>query len=147
MASINTVTVSGRATRDPELKTFGEDGKVANFGIASDRTVKQGDEYVSVANFFDVAVFGGYAGLVDKKLRKGDLITVQGELRYETWENEAGDKRSKVSIIAKTIDGEYAFRKADGSDTPARDGGNGDQGPLPGTEPTAGAPADDGIPF
>jgi len=147
MASVNTVVVSGRATRDPELKTFGEDGKVANFGIASDRTVKQGDEYVQVPNFFDVAVFGGYGVLVDKKLRKGDLITVQGELRYETWENEAGDKRSKVSIIAKTLEGEFAFRKADGSDTPGRDAANGDQGPLPGTEPTAATPATDDIPF
>jgi single-strand DNA-binding protein len=137
MGSVNTVAVSGRATRDPELKTFGEDGKVASFGIASDRTIKQGDEYVQVPNFFDVSVFGGYAALIDKKLRKGDLITIQGELRYETWENEAGEKRSKVSIIAKTVDGEYAFRKADGSDTPGRDSGDGpgDQGELPGTDP------------
>ena len=90
MASINTVVVSGRATRDPELKTFGEDGKVTNFGIASDRTVKQGDEYVQVPNFFDVAVFGGYAALVDKKLRKGDLITGPAKTTYNVEALPAG---------------------------------------------------------
>ena len=111
MASVNTVVVSGRATRDPELKTFGDDGKVTSFGIASDRTVKQGDEYVQVPNFFDVSVFGGYAALIDKKLRKGDLITVMGELRYDSWENEAGEKRSKVIIIAKTIEGQKDLAK------------------------------------
>ena len=145
MASVNSVVVSGRATRDPELKTFGDDGKVTSFGIASDRTVKQGDEYVQVPNFFDVSVFGGYAGLIDKKLRKGDLITIQGELRYDSWENEAGEKRSKVVIIAKTIDGQFAFRAADGSDTPARADGTtqaaAEQDSLPGTSQT------DDIPF
>lgn len=133
MASINSVTVSGRLTRDPELKTFGEDGKVTSFGIASDRSVKVDGEWTTKPNFFDVSVFGGYAELIDKKARKGDLVTVQGELRYESWENDAGEKRSKVAIVASTIDGQFAFRKADGSDTPARDTGDGagDQGALP----------------
>ena len=146
MASVNTVVVSGRATRDPELKTFGTDGKVASLGIAVDRTVKKDDEYVSVANFFDVSVFGNYGELVDKKLRKGDLITIQGELRYESWENEAGEKRSKVSIVAKTIDGQFAFRKSDGSDTPARDAAAGDQGELP-VAAAPGASQSNDIPF
>ena len=129
MSSVNTLVVSGRATRDPELKTFGEDGKVASLGVAVDRSVKRDGEWVQVPNFFDVSVFGNYAELVDKKLRKGDLITVQGELRYDSWENEAGEKRSKVFIVASTIDGQYAYRKADGTDTPAR--ADGDQGTLP----------------
>lgn len=138
--SINTVTVSGRATRDPELKEIGSDGNVVvNFGIAVDRTVKRGDEYETVPNFFDVAVFGGYGKLIDKKLRKGDLITVGGELRFESWENEAGDKRSKVSIVARDLDGQFQYRKADGTDTPAR--ADGDQGALPGTSQT------DEVPF
>jgi single-strand DNA-binding protein len=134
VSSVNTVAVSGRLTRDPELKTFGEDGKVASFGLANDRSIKRDGEWTTVPNFFDISVFGNYAELIDKKARKGDLVTVQGELRYETWENEAGEKRSKVSIIAKTVEGEFSFRKADGSDTPARDTGNGaagDQGALP----------------
>ena len=137
MASVNLVAISGRLTRDPELKTFGDNGKVTSFGIASDRSVKVDDEWTTKPNFFDVSVFGGYAELIDKKARKGDLVTVQGELRYDSWENDAGEKRSKVFIVASTIDGQFAFRKADGSDTPARDaaasGQPGDQGALPGT--------------
>lgn len=134
--TVNTVAVSGRATRDPELKEIGDDNYVTNVGIAVDRTVKKGDEYETVANFFDIAVFGGYAKLIHKKLRKGDLFSAQGELRYESWENEAGEKRSKVSIIARNLDGEFQYRKADGSDTPARADG----------EPAAPAPAQEALP-
>lgn len=143
--SVNTVTVSGRATRDPELKELGDDNSVTNVGIAVDRTIKKGDEYETVPNFFDIAVWGGYGKLIHKKLRKGDLITVQGELRYESWETEDGSKRSKVSIVAKTLDGEFVFRKADGSDTPARQEGD---APAPAQEamPVGGTSAND-IPF
>ena len=146
MSSVNTVALSGRLTRDPELKTFGEDGKVTSFGVASDRSVKVDGEWTTKPNFVDVSVFGGYAELIDKKARKGDLVTVQGQLRYESWENDAGEKRSKVYIVADTIDGEFSYRKADGSDTPARAStdGPGDQGPLPGT--SQGTTPDD-IPF
>jgi single-strand DNA-binding protein len=141
--AVNTVTLSGRATRDPEGKEIGSDNYVVNFGIAVDRRVKQGEEYVNVPNFFDVAVFGGYAKLVEKKLRKGDLISLSGELRYETWENEAGEKRSKVSVVARDLDGEFQYRKADGSDTPAK--ADGAQETIAGTVP--GADAKDDIPF
>lgn len=146
MSSVNTTVQSGRATRDPEMKTFGEDGKVVSFGIAVDRSVKRDGEWVQVPNFFDVSVFGNYAELIDKKLRKGDLITVQGELRYDSWENEAGEKRSKVFIVAETIDGQFAYRKADGTDTPARA-----EGDAPAAAPAAAAPAASGptdeVPF
>lgn len=144
--AVNTVAVSGRATRDPELKEIGDDNYVVNVGIAVDRTVKQGDEYVTVPNFFDIAVFGGYAKLIDKKLRKGDLFSAQGELRYESWETEDG-KRSKVSIVARNLDGEFQYRKADGSDTPARaDGEPAAQAPAQEALPVGGTSAND-IPF
>lgn len=142
MASINSVTVSGRLTRDPELKTFGEDGKVASTGIAVDRPVKENGEWTTKPNFFDISVFGGYAELIDKKARKGDLVTVQGQLRYESWENEAGEKRSKVIIVADTLDGQFAYRKADGSDTPAKQDGD-----APAAAPAPAATQQDEIPF
>ena len=143
--ALNTVAVSGRATRDPELKELGDDNCVVNVGIAVDRTVKRGDEYETVPNFFDITIWGGYGKLIHKKLRKGDLFSVAGELRYESWETEDGSKRSKVSIVAKTLDGDFVFRKADGSDTPARQEAD---APAPAQEaiPVGGTPAND-IPF
>jgi len=145
MSAINTVAVSGRATRDPEFRTFGEDGKLVSFGIAVERSIKKDGEWTTVPNFFDVTVFGGYAELVDKKLRKGDLVSASGELRYETWENEAGEKRSKVSIIASTLDGEFSYRKADGSDTPAR--AEGAAAPAPAAQDALPGTQDETIPF
>jgi single-strand DNA-binding protein len=141
MSAVNTVAISGRVTRDPELRTFGEDGKVASFGIASDRSVKRDGEWTTEPNFVDVSVFGGYAGLIDSKLRKGDLVFVEGALRYESWETEAG-KRSKVFIVAESVDGQFAYRKADGSDTPDRADGT----TAPSAEPLPGT-ADATIPF
>lgn len=142
MASINSVVVSGRATRDPEIREFDGGGKVANLGIAVDRSVKQGDEWTTTPNFFDISVFGNYADLIHKKVRKGDLISVEGELRWDQWEKD-GEKRTKVYIVAKSLDGEFSYRKADGSDTPARS-----ESDTPAAAPAAApAPATDAIPF
>lgn len=113
MSNINTVAVSGNLTRDPELKTFGDDGKVANLGIAVNRQRKDaGGDYVDEVSFFDVTVWGNFAGLVCRKLRKGDSCTIMGRLEQQTWEKD-GEKKSKVVIIASTIDSDGFFRSKD----------------------------------
>jgi single-strand DNA-binding protein len=140
MSNINTVVLSGRATRDPELRSTQSGTSVGNLGIAVERY--RGAEQEAEVSFFDITVWGNFAELVAAKLRKGDKITVEGRLQQSKWETESGEKRSKVEVVANQIEGEFLYRKADGSDTPDRS--EGESSAAPAAVPAA---TDDDIPF
>lgn len=136
MANINTVAVSGNVTRDPEMRTFESGTEKASFGLAYNRSRKNadGDGYIEETSFFDVEVFGNFAGLVGKKLRKGDAATVLGRLEQQSWETD-GQKRSKVVIIAQQIDSPAFFKKVE------------EVAPLSDGAQASAAATDDDIPF
>lgn len=140
MSNVNSVTVSGNLTRDPETRWQAEDGStsIVNLGIAVNRSRKDASgEYVDEVSYFDIDVFGGFANLVSRKLRKGDSATVQGRLEQQRFEKN-GENRSTVKIVATTIDSDGFFRSKDEDAAPA----------LATTEATPVAtPATDDIPF
>lgn len=100
MANINSVTVSGNLTRDPELRQLPNGDPVCNVGIANNRWDRSKNE--EVPNFFDVTIFGKAGENVAKYLSKGSGVVLSGKLRYESWEKD-GQKRSKVSIVAHDV--------------------------------------------
>lgn len=102
MADINSITIIGRLTRDAELAYTPGGMGIATMGIALDRSVKKGDEWVQEANFFEVKCFGKQAENLKPYLTKGKQIAVQGYLRQERWEKD-GQKQSKVVINANDI--------------------------------------------
>ena len=96
----NTVTVVGNVTRDPELR-FTQGGlAVANFGLAWNKRRKDGEEETS---FFDVACFQQLAENVAESITKGTRVVVYGTLQQRSWENQDGDRRSKVEIVADDV--------------------------------------------
>lgn len=135
MSDINTVTISGRLTRDPELRHTESGTAVANTGIATERYRKEGENDVS---FVNLTIWSGFGELVAKKARKGDFVTLQGRLNQNTWEKD-GEKRSSIEVIVDTMVGEFMYRKGDGSDTPERGEQTASQ--------SAPAAQDDDIPF
>lgn len=155
MNGLNSVTVSGNLTRDPEYKQINDDFGVAKFGVAVNRSKKTGDEYEDVVSFFDVEVLGqGFAKLVDRKVRQGDLVSIVGRLEQQRWETPEGDKRSKVVIIAQEVSGECFFKKDDDvkakteGDAPAATAATPAAEPTPVEAQVAAAVAtDDDIPF
>jgi single-strand DNA-binding protein len=54
-------------------------------------------------NFFDVKVFGGQAEMLMNHLSKGRRIGVDGRLDWSSWEAQDGSKRSKVEIVAQSV--------------------------------------------
>jgi single-strand DNA-binding protein len=101
---INTVTVSGNLTRDPELRSTGGGTAVCGFGIAwNERRKDQQGNWGDVAHFFDVTVWGGQGEWVAKNLTKGTGVVVSGELRYRKWQDQQGNNRSAVDINARNI--------------------------------------------
>lgn len=117
MSNVNTVAVSGNLVRDPELRQAGQ-SQVCSLRIAVNRSRKNdAGGYDEVASFFSVDVWGNFGELVNRKLRQGDKVTVQGRLEQQQWEQE-GVKREKVIIVANDLDGEGFYRKD--SEVPVR---------------------------
>jgi single-strand DNA-binding protein len=141
MASLNSVHLIGRLTRDPEIKTFQNGGKVAQFGFAVDSKKKnqQTGAWENDPVFLDLKAFNSQhrktADLVEKYLRKGMLVFVDGRLTVERWEDKnGGGKRSATKII---VDNVQFLEKRDQSQNNIQ--GQPDQTQMPSGPP----PADD----
>ena len=134
---MNTVSLIGRLTRDPELRSMGQsDRQVCNMRVAVDNGPER------KPTFIDVKTFDGSAKACQKYLSSGSRVGVSGRLIYEEWESN-GDKRSRHSVIGRV---EFLEPKSD------RNGANSDSEESSATEPETAAPAsaggsDDDIPF
>jgi len=95
---MNSVNLIGNLTTDVELREFGEDKRLATFGLAVDRSGKDGE-----TDFFRIAVWDRPAQLCSEYLAKGRRIGLEGRLRYRTWEDN-GQKRSAVEVVAYRVE-------------------------------------------
>ncbi len=105
MAMDNTVTVTGNATREPELRFTPSGQAVANFGLAVNRRWqnRKTQEWEEAVSFFDVTVWSQLAENAAETVAKGTRVTVTGRLDQRSWETQDGDKRSKVEIVADDV--------------------------------------------
>jgi single-strand DNA-binding protein len=105
MANLNKVTLIGRLTRDPEIKSFSNGGKVANVGFAVNNRKKnmQSGQWEDVPVWLDLKAFNRETGrkLADQieTVKKGQQIYVEGHLVLEEWTGkDDGAKKSKLVI-------------------------------------------------
>lgn len=105
MAIDNTVTVTGNATREPELRFTPSGQAVANFGVAVNRRWqnRQTQEWEESVSFFDITCWSTLAENVAESVAKGTRVTITGRLDQRSWETQEGDKRSKVEIVADDV--------------------------------------------
>jgi single-strand DNA-binding protein len=101
---INRVTIVGRLTRDPELRHLPSGTQVLQMGVAvNGRQKDDGGNWTDKPNFFDVKVFGNQAEMLSQHLSKGRRIGVDGRLDWSSWEAQDGSKRTKVEIVAQSV--------------------------------------------
>jgi single-strand DNA-binding protein len=103
MSSFNNVVVVGNLTRDPDTKTTAGGMAITELSLAINDRVKKGDDYVEEVSYFDVTVFGRTAEVSAEYLNKGSKVLIHGRLKQDRWENEDGEKRQKVKIIANNV--------------------------------------------
>ena len=144
---INRVTLVGRLTRDPELRHLPSGAAALEFGLAvNGRQQDSGGQWVDKPNFFDVKVYGNQAEFLAQHLTKGRRVGIDGRLDWRSWEAQDGSKRSKVDVVAQTVQ----FLDSRGE---AGEGGGGGGGYIPADTPQASSadfptsPSDDDIPF
>jgi len=101
MASLNAVCLLGHLTRTPEVRYSAHGTPVAALGLAVNNRIKRRDDsWQDEPCFVDVVVFGNQAEACATYLNKGDPVLLEGRLRYRTWEDQQGNKRSKHEVIA-----------------------------------------------
>ena len=98
---INNVVLTGRLTRDPELKKA-NDMSVCSFILAVDRNYKNTDGERE-ADFIPIVAWHRLAEICADNLAKGSLIAVTGRIRTTNWEDEAGNKRRSIEVVVKEV--------------------------------------------
>lgn len=139
----NTVTLVGNVTRDPELRFTPSGQAVATFGLAVNRRWqnRSTQEWEEQTSFFDVKCWAQMAENVSESLSRGSRVLVSGRLEQRSWENEQGDKRSKVEVVADEIGPSLRWATAQVAKNERRDGGSGGAGGAGGGRPVANAPS------
>lgn len=111
----NSVNLTGRLTRDPDLKIFDSGDKVANFSLAVGRNYKnKNGEYE--ADFINCQARNGTADLIVKYFRKGSMCPVTGRLRTRKYDDNGQTRTySYVDVDEITFVGESKMPAGNGS--------------------------------
>ena len=101
MEGFNKVILMGRLTWDPELRHTSKGTAVTDIGLAVSGVYNNSDgQQEEEAAFVTVTFWGRMAEVIYKYMDKGRQLFVEGRLKFDTWDNKEGQKRSKLSVVA-----------------------------------------------
>jgi len=143
LASVNKVMMSGRLTRDPELRYTPSGTAVTSFAVASSRSYKgQDGEWKQLVAFVNVVVWGKLAVLVNEYLKKGSAVFVEGRLNSRSWETDDGQKRSVLEVRGDRVQFLDRIAKPEVTEEEFVESGTDDT-----TGDTSGIDSEDEVPF
>ena len=105
--SVNKVTILGNLGADPEIRTFGNGGKVANLRIATSERWrdKNSGENREKTEWHTVAIFSeGLVRVVEQYLKKGSSVYIEGKLQTRKWQDQSGNDRYSTEIVLQGFD-------------------------------------------
>ncbi|HEX5466187.1 MAG TPA: single-stranded DNA-binding protein [Candidatus Limnocylindrales bacterium] len=136
---MNRVLLTGRLTRDPEVRTLATGKTVTSFSVATNdyRSGTEKAEYHSVVTWDRLAeICGQYLG-------KGQLVALEGRIQTRQWEDAGKQRHWKTEIVAASVEMLSGRRKKDYAAESAAEALEAQAEAL-GVEP-GGAPADDDL--
>lgn len=98
MSSYNKVILMGNVTREVVVKTLPSGQKVTEIGLAINRTYTQDGVKKEEVTFVDITFWGRQAEVLEQYLQKGRQLFVEGRLKYDSWTDDTGNKRSRLRI-------------------------------------------------
>ena len=107
--SINKATLIGRVGQDPEIKTTQHGKKLATFSLATSEkwTDKSTGEKIEKTQWHNVVVFNeGLANIIEKFVKKGTQLYIEGSIEYETYVDKDGISMKATKIILKAYNGQ-----------------------------------------
>ena len=97
---VNKVILIGRLGKDPEIRAFEGNRKVANFTLATNEryTDKSGNRQ-DITDWHNLAIWGAQADIAEKYLKKGMQIYIEGRLKSRSWEDKDGVKKYTTEVV------------------------------------------------
>lgn len=100
---LNTCTIMGRLTRDPELRRTGSGLAVASFCVAVDRDWPNKETGERETDFINCVAWRQTGEFVSKWFSKGSMIVVSGRLQMRKWTDDNGNNRTTYEIVADNV--------------------------------------------
>ena len=155
--SVNKVILIGNLGADPEVRTFGNGGKVCNLRIATSETWKDRNsgERKEKTEWHTVAIFQeGLVGIAERFLKKGSKVYIEGKLQTRKWQDKDGNDRYTTEVVLQGFDATLVMLdgRGEGGGASARGGdagysGGGASRQMSGPKESFSQDLDDEIPF
>ena len=103
--NINRVVLTGNLTSDPELRSLPSGTSVCKLRVACNTRRKDNStgEWVDKPNYFDVTVWGAQGENCARYLSKGRPVAIDGRLEWREWQDQQGNNRQSIEIIADAV--------------------------------------------
>jgi single-strand DNA-binding protein len=104
MSGVNKVILVGRLGKDPEVRHLENGATVANFSMATSETYKDKNtgEKRETTEWHNVVLWRGLAEVVEKYVKKGDMIYIEGKLKTRSWEKD-GVTRYTTEVVGDNM--------------------------------------------
>ena len=107
---MNKVLLTGRLTRDPELRSLASGSSVATFAVATNEFRGKGKER---AEYHNVVVWDRLAQVCGQYLGKGQQVAIEGRLQTRQWDDDRGARHWKTEVVAVSVEMLSGRRKRD----------------------------------
>lgn len=127
--SMNRVILIGRVGKDPELRSFNNGGRVANFSLATSErwTDKNTGERKEKTEWTNIVVSGdGLVGVVERFVRKGSQIGIEGKLQTRKYQDRDDNDRYVTEVVVSGFGGNLTLldsKREDDGDSRSSDTG------------------------
>lgn len=119
MGITNQVSIIGRLTADPEVKTTQSEVSVADVSVAVQRPYNKEKDHPE-ADFINCTFFGRTADFVSKYFAKGKVIGVIGRIQVDKWKDDEGKTRYATKVIGDSVDFIPGVPRDDEKDQPSK---------------------------
>jgi single-strand DNA-binding protein len=107
---MNKVLLTGRLTRDPELRSLASGKSVTQFSVATNEYAGNGKEK---AEYHNIVTWDRLAEICGQYLGKGQQVAVEGRLQTRSWDDDRGARHWKTEIVAQRVEMLSGRRKRD----------------------------------
>jgi single-strand DNA-binding protein len=140
---VNKVLLTGRLTRDPEMRSLASGKSVTQFAVATNEYIGNGKEK---AEYHNVVTWDRLAEICGQYLGKGQQVAVEGRIQTRSWDDDRGQRHWKTEVVAAHVEMLSGRKKKDYDAETAADGlaaqatalgEASDEPSVPATEPIA----------
>jgi single-strand DNA-binding protein len=108
--TVNRVLLTGRLTRDPEMRSLASGKAVTQFSVATNEYIGQGKEK---AEYHNIVTWDRLAQTCGEFLGKGQQVAIEGRIQTRSWDDDTGKRHWKTEIVANHVEMLSGRRKKD----------------------------------